>query len=216
MKVVVNKCRFTGQLFEDDAKYKKHLAKIRREMKRERQYEKVRTDFFDWLAAEKQKIVSLDMIAPWFLENQRYLMDASNAGVRPKHSNWFEPDKFYDDDVYTKFTLDGNFEQSLSNTHSCPDDGVTNWGGMDKNAPRGYIGWRCRTGGTLQRNAKHMAEYPYKMSLDLVGIKTGTGGGGNENWSYDASIFLADWPGLNDVVIAMERDRIIAKLKGVR
>jgi len=72
-----------------------------------------------------------------------------------------------------------------------------------------------------------MGSYPYDSIGKFVGLKTGSGGGGNEDWGYDVSIFLDDWPGLNqqwaDMIFEQEvtryeqeKDRIINRLKGKR
>jgi hypothetical protein len=39
-----------------------------------------------------------------------------------------------------------------------------------------------------------MHSYPYSNILALLKIRTGSGGGGNDDWSSDVKIFLADWP----------------------
>lgn len=47
--------------------------------------------------------------------------------------------KFYDIQI-TDLKIDVKF-QSVSNSHHCPFDGVTNWGGRVEGAPRYYPGW---------------------------------------------------------------------------
>jgi hypothetical protein len=216
VKIAVQKCRFTGKIFEmkDRAKYMAHLKELRAKMKTDRHLAKVNTDFASWLAEEKKKIIDVDMIIPWFLENQRYIMDANNAGIHgSRHSSH---DKFYKDDKFENMTLKVDYRQSCSNSHTCPDNGVTNWCSKDNNLPTGYKGWHGHIGGSLKRLPRHNSSYPFSNALNIVGLKTGSGGGGNEHWSYDLNIFLDDWPGLQAAVDIMEQEQIVQRLKGKR
>ena len=194
MRIEVYKCPFTGNIFEkkDKDKYIKHLEKLRANMKEDREYKKIKDKFDGWLAAEKEKITHIDMIVPWIIENQRYLMKAYNA-VDPS-SNW--DGKFHPaTDKFTKLKLTANYDPSVSNTHTCPHNGVTNWGGRVVGAPRGYPGWHGHIEGSFFRK-KDKHRYPISALFKLLRLNTGTGGGGNEEWGYSVEIFLADWPGL--------------------
>lgn len=216
MKVTVNKCPDTGKLFEDDKEYKTHRDKMRREKLAAAKDKKVKDTFFHWLAEEKKLITSVDMIPAWFLKNQRIIMDAFNVGCRGTGHNGFWV-KFKDTDEFTKFKITGvYYSRSVSNSHSCPRNGVTNWGGQRVGAPNGYPGWSVRVAGSLFRLPKDGSEYPYGDALNLIGIHTGTGGGGNESWGYDAKIFLDDWSGLKAQVDEMEQNDMVKILKGVR
>lgn len=217
MKILVNKCPDTGDLFECDTEFKKHRVKINKQKADEKKASEIRNSFFDWLRAEKMKITNPTMIVPWFMENQKTIMEAHNAGVRSKnHHGW--GDKFYPEtDEFTKFEFRNyRFEYNVSNSHTCPENGVTNWGGKVEGAPTGYPGWSGWVNGTLKRLPKHNSKYPYSDVLNLVGICTGSGGGGNESWNYDVKVFLADWPGLEEWVNEYESEIIVEKLKGRR
>jgi len=206
MIIEVYKCKTTGKLFEmhEKSKYLTHIRKVRKELNAKREYAKIKTEFKDWLDAEKDQIAELDEIVPWVLKNQKHIMKAYNAFGG---GNW--GDKAHPDtDTFTKLTLTGKYSDSVPNTHSCPSIGVTNWGGRVSGAPRGYPGYHCRIEGTLIRDKKHNGSYPANDIMKLIGIHTSTGGGGNESWGYSAEVFLADWPGL-------ERTMIVNKLKGI-
>ncbi len=90
MKVTVNKCPDTGVLIEDDAEYKRHRAKVISQKNADVRVRKVKDTFWAWLASEKLKITTIDMIAPWFIENQRVIMDAHNAGLYGKRYSFGE------------------------------------------------------------------------------------------------------------------------------
>lgn len=215
MRVQVRKCRFTGKIFEekDLKKYAAHLTKLRAERAEKRKLDKVRATFTAWLNREKKKILRPEDIPEWFLKNQRFIMDAVNAGIDNRS---FSSDKFFDTDKFTKISFNLlRYSKNVSNTHVCPKGGVTNWGCKD-DKPKGYPGWTANVKGSLERNKNHMGSYPYSGALNAVGIRTGSGGGGNESWGYGISIFLADWPGLQHTVDEMEQNEIVARLKGVK
>lgn len=193
-------------------------------MKETRRGDVIKNTFWEWLKKEKSTIHHPNQIPEWFLKNQRTIMDAHNAGVRPKHYNSFDSDKFFDTDNFEKLIFDRApvFQDLLSNSHVCPDDGETNWGNV-KTKVSGYPGWKTYIRGSHIRDKKHNSSYPYGYALKLVGLKTGTGGGGNENWGYECSIFLADWPGLQVEYANIlqrryeaEQEAIINRLKGKR
>jgi len=213
----MRKCPFTGKLFDESkiAEYIWHLKSTRDEMRAKRNLNRVKAGFSKWLRAEKLKLIHPDMVPEWFMANQRHIMDAINAGCRGKNDT--HDGKFFADDIFQKVRWEKApvFNSSASNTHVCPDNGKTNWGCKDGEI-KGYPGWRGYINGTLKRNKKHNSSYPYSSALNLVGIKTGSGGGGNESWGYDFTMFLADWPGFEVEIRKMEGDRIVAKLKGTK
>jgi hypothetical protein len=206
MRIEVYKCRFTGQIFEKDSKsdYITHLKNLRERFKDKRKDHRIKQEFNSWFSKEKEKILSPDDIPQWILANQKHLMKVYNLIGTPRYVH---KDKFYpktDEITELKFSL--AFDSKLSNTHSCPKGGVTNWGG-DPKLPRGYPGYGGRLYAKLKRDKKHMCQYPLGDFFTFFGISTGTGGGGNSDTSYDIEIFLADWPRLGEELIAK-------KLKG--
>lgn len=205
MRVQVRQCPFTGKIFEEHQlkKYVAHLAEVREGMKEKRKHNHLRKTFKEWLRKEKQKIVSIDMVVPWFLENQRTIMDAHNA---LGNVDW--DGKFYKTDKFTELSMTATYNNHVSNSHQCPDIGVTNWCAYDTTKTTGYPGFSGYVKGKLVRAKQHDSEYPYSGALKLVGIKTGSGGGGNSSWEYDCKLFLADWPGLSQQLL-------VNKLMGV-
>ena len=207
MKVQVHKCKVTGKIFEekDRTKYILHLKKIRAQQKEKRLHAIIVDGFGEWLANERANIFDVQDIIPWFLKNQRYIMDATNA-ISFRNSRDYEKfqpvDKFID--IAFKYI---RYSPFTSNSHSCPDNGVQNWCARNP-GPTGYPGWDAHISGKLIRPPKYNSSYPYSEALNLVGIKTESGGGGNESWGYDVKIFAADWPGL-------EQGLVVNKLKGI-
>ena len=207
MRITVRKCPFTGKIFEekDVLKYIDHLKRVREKQQKYHRYSCIRKEFSKWLAEERASIREIGEISPWFIKHQQYIMDATNANVFENKSPF---DKFVDGDIFTNIDISAKYCSSVSNTHVCPDSGVTNWGYRDKTLPNGYCGFEGMITGCLIRPPDAMG-YPYGEALNLVGLKTGSGGGGRNRWNYGVSIFLADWPGIGEEIT-------IARLKGIR
>lgn len=208
MRVQVHKCRVTGKIFEekDRAKYILHLKTTRANQKEERLHKKIRNEFAVWLKKERSEIYDPEDIIPWFLKNQRYIMDAANA-IKFTNDDKRWRRGFHPDDKFTKIELKVKYNYFVSNSHQCPDNGVTNWCAKNPGVTS-YPGWEGSIKGTLERPKKYDGNYPYSEALEVVGLKTGSGGGGNQGWQYDVKIFLADWPGLGQILT-------VNKLKGI-
>lgn len=216
MKIQVRKCPFTGKIFEekDLRKYVLHLMNLRERKQKERLYQRLRAEFKDWLKEERSQIKYTQDIIPWFLKNQRKIMDATNAIVLSSEYDKKYGKQFNSRDRFDDLRFDRiRYEEFLSNDRVCPENGVLNWNN-DPTKPTSYVGWKGYISGSLIRDPKHEYSYPYSEALNIVGIHTGTGGGGNKNWGYDCSIFLEDWTGLQHEIDEMKKDLIIKKLKG--
>jgi len=92
------------------------------------------------------------------------------------------------------------YSENLSNSHSSPIGMPTNWSGKAE-LPTGYPGWRGRV--TFKKEyvlskKKYMSSSDYSEINDIykgiLGLNTGTGGGGYEECSYDVSLFIDDFP----------------------
>lgn len=216
MKVVVNKCPHTGALFEDDSEYATHMRSMQRKIAEKARDQKIKDTWRDWISNEKKAIIHPDMIIPWIIDNLDRIKIAYNTGIRSKRMTGWSSDKVYDSDKFDKLEfVNLQYSNNVSNSHVEPEDGVGNWCGRNKDKPTGYPGWHGRIRGSFIREKKYNSCYPYSDLLNLVGLKTGSGGGGNESWGYDVSIFVLDWPGLKHEIDIIEQNMIVAKLKGV-
>lgn len=75
--------------------------------------------------------------------------------------------------------LEANFSLKLSNSHSCPIDGQTNWGGNKKDAPRHYQGWGGRVWVIFNKRPDSFGNINNSL------IHSGTGGYGNYDYGDD-------------------------------
>lgn len=193
MKFTGYKCRFDGKIFASSEKkaYVKYLKNIRKNMKTAREDKRTKDNTREQLSIIKLEVTDVNMIAPWIMKHEAFLIKACNV----LNLNGFLFDEFKPNDKYTNVEIGGLFyNENTSNSHVCPHNGVTNWGDKNPDLPTGYPGWYGRLGGSLYRDKKNMNSYPYSSVFKLIGVHTGSGGGGNERFSYDCKIFVADWP----------------------
>ena len=67
------------------------------------------------------------------------------------------------------FAWDIRRDTSVSNTHDCPIDGVTNWGGRDQNRPFGYPGWEGRVWIRYKSDKETWGSDPFHATLTYPG-----------------------------------------------
>jgi hypothetical protein len=194
-----------GKIFEDKAKYTAHIRKLARhrlEQKKLQIAESVKDAAWAELYEREQ---SIDDWMQMVIDNQHLfwaeaangdLWDWKNVGKqvgRGKNAGNMPMPKV----LKIKHSL--RWSDMVSNSHSCPHDGVTCWSSHEAKdgRPQGYPGW---TG-----HIEWLVEWPEE--LDYVYLHTGTGGGGGGHFnkefntycqrpSYDFRIFASDWPGL--------------------
>lgn len=193
MKVTMYKCPWTASLFKmsERDEYIEHLRTVRKKNSENRRMSRVRKEFDEWLYQEKLKIVDVNQIESWIFENQEKLIEGMVS-----INNTTNLESFYLGDRIKELKITRLRHSSrVSNTHSCPKSGITNFRCLpDK--PMGYPGWRGRIDGSLLRDKKNNSHYPITVLLNHIGLCTGSGGGGNINWGFELKIFADDWPGL--------------------
>lgn len=194
MKVQVYKCRFTKNIFEDRKKFRLHLKKLRKQQKEKRALNnmyKNRDRIFREMRESVKSIKELEQYIRdnWieFCRNMNLYESTQWGGLRV-----LPEDKF---PSLRNIKIDVVYSNLVSNSHSCPFDGITNWH-RDKNLPVGYPGWTGRIEYEMDFGGqKNKISFGSGLFIKS-GINTGTGGGGREKYSYDVRIYAADWPGL--------------------
>ena len=109
--------------------------------------------------------------------------------------------ELYDWDLDVSFRLHFG---TVSNSHNCPINGVTNWGNIDPDKPASYLGWSGQVNGTL--NGKVQKKTFGGSIADLIKekfkvIHTGTGCPGRPNEyriRISCELFLDDFPKLKE------------------
>lgn len=96
------------------------------------------------------------------------------------------------------------YEADTPNTHSCPIDGVTNWGNK-RCEPGAVLSYPSLTGKIkfIYKKDKHKIDiFGSFRHHGILGISTGTGGGGGSSSysSYEVNIWLDDFPLLKEKI----------------
>lgn len=191
-QVLAWECKSTGKLFKDKPKYISHLRKLaaaRMHEKRLQRIEDTRIQFIVNMGAEVTSFESLEEFISsnwkWFMGNAHWRRAWCTKGKRsPDHEL-----------VRCSFTQ-MRWNESTSNSHCAPRNGVENWGGKpDK--PVGYPGWHGRI--ELKVRAPKGSSGFGSDYFEKTGINTGTGGGGGvdkdgvTHYSYEVTIFADDF-----------------------
>lgn len=218
MIITAYKSETDGKIFEDKKKYQNHLRKLAK-ARRERRRIEVDMAARDSLWAELYELEQ--SIEEWrdMVIDKQDLFWSEAAHSDPY--DWKTVGKTYRGIAcpvprlleFTEFNL--SWSESVSNSHSCPHNGKTNWGGRDEDAPRGYPGWHGRVEWIVSWPKEWDGIY---LGSDLFRgssafntgrqrAHTGTGGGGGMRYSekhkchiqtfgYSFDLFAADWPGM--------------------
>jgi hypothetical protein len=181
-KVQAWQCKHTGELFpiEKEKEYKRHTNRAYRSISAQKKEARERAEFQEWVDTEKAKCKTPGQVAEFLRINFDRLNTYSyhRAGKKP---------------VVASITITGDYRNSVSNSHSCPHNGVTNWGSKaDK--PKGYPGIYGRINVEVSNGNNYtgfLSDY-----FTPVRVFTGSGGGGN----YEVTLWLDDWPGLKETV----------------
>ena len=242
-QILVWKCDEDGKIFEDKKKYQNHLRKLARERNTKRRlmlaeaqadqkwaelYEREQT-LEDWAC---MVINHQDMFWAEAAKGDPY--DWANVGKthsRRKNAVVCPIPELLE---FTRFDL--RWSNSVSNSHSCPHNGVTNFSQsynrqQGKNLPEGYPGWT----GRVEWIVKWPVEWDgFYLGGDLFAkgtfrtgrqrAHTGTGGGVGMRYSekhkchimsfgYDFRLYAADWPGLARYMV---KQQFVEVLKGQR
>lgn len=195
------RCPWTREVFESKNEFVSHLKRYRTNTIHRGILRKKRNVIFKDLINQD----SFEKIIAWVENNPRFFLEQGldrDPFSREKYKK-SQPDF---SDFWVKITyLSVSYNQSVSNTHSCPRGERTNWGGRETYAdgtpvPRGFPGWQGRIEFQINPELK-WATFGSRV-FDGLGINTGSGGGISENrYGYSVSFFSADWPGLEKSLI---------------
>jgi len=199
--ITAYKCDTTGKLFEDKAKYQKHIRKVACERRNQRKIDAAhKTEMQWWHDNFYNRVKSLAQLQAAILHHSDVF---AARGVKNYYSGIRDKLKPAPIIKFKEFGV--RYSELVSNSHRCPHDGVTNWGGREKDAPRGYPGWQGRFLYTVQSHKGQTFSYPGGSGMwEGTRIHTGTGGGGGSNFEekalfqqsfgYELELFASDWP----------------------
>jgi hypothetical protein len=200
-RITAWKCPHTGELFENERLYQNHLARLGRERRREKQRQETQLLEASWWRDFQNREMDVSDLPDAILANQDRFWAAAKKeihwNIRRRPSNMPQPVLHR----FTKFQL--HWSNAVSNSHSCPRSGVTNWGGQNSNAPRSYPGWLGQVAWEIVWPKEWDGWYPgsdlFRSTHCGIHITSGGGGGwhkGRQSFEYGVEIFADDWPGL--------------------
>lgn len=196
MKIVAYKCPDTGDIFEKKSEYDSHRRRIKVRLLNEKKRDRDLSEFKSWISDQKSSICHVDMIGPWILKNQETIMSWYNLLVE---KNTFKIGFDFIESIVFRIT----YTPALSNSHICPETGVTNWGGIEKSWPRSYPGFKGEVVLVAKKNSNPSLQFPIADFFRFIRIYV-HGGGGNKSglcmsWT---ELFLDDWPSLSQQLVA--------------
>lgn len=208
-RVLVWKCDQDGKLFEDRAKYTKHLRALARQRTQARKIARMEAEREAFIKNMSETVKSFAELEQFIHDNWAWFF--ANG---MKHNLWKCDAKPKFDHKLVKISFDNmRWSDSVSNTHSCPRDGVTNWAqSRPENAhlPKGYPGWSGQIRFTVDAGMSQHKKNPYPLdsySSDYfknTGVNTGSGSGGH-NCGYEVRLYASDWPAM---ALARERAQV--------
>lgn len=179
------RCPWTDKVYGDKRGYLKHLKELRESRMHARARALRRQRIFEELIMQPD----LARIIQWIELHPEFFFDNIISAGRDRWGD--RRAKFRDDFSIKILYFDLRWDNKISNSHSCPRSGVTNWGRYTDDRPSGYPGWQGDIAYQLSHDIGSFGIF------DKVGIHTGTGGGrGNLKCAYDVKLFADDWPGM--------------------
>lgn len=198
MQITAWKCETTGKVFEHKVKYQSHLKKLaaeRRSQAKHDAFELVQKQTFINMRNTVRSLPELKAFieANWIhfcmnaeINNRWRFIKKSKSLIHPEL-------KFF-------VVKDFRWNDEISNSHSCPIDGVKNWRGDNtmpdgSPAPRNYPGWKMSIEYQVV-GQENTSTYPYSSEAwQGTGIHTGCGGYAS-NYYFQCDLFAADWPAM--------------------
>lgn len=199
-QVLVWKSDADGKLFEDKAKYQKHLRKLARARQEARKVEQAKLAKIALLDRMGQ-VGSIDELNQFIKDNWEFFY---YNGAEQNIWRRGKPDAKRNFHEYVDVQLTGMTIANLGNTHSCPrNGGMQNFMQKD-DIPKRYPGWtgriniKVRPPSDKYKGRVYLKDGYGSDYFDGTGICTGSGGGGGgeeyKSYSYDVKIWAADFP----------------------
>lgn len=179
-------CPFTGKIYLTKKSYLLHLKSYREEQIRKINRGKRINDAIVDLNSQPNfnKIIKWIETNSWF-----FLANAKRHAFHYEYNRWPNPEDFWIKIV----CLDLQWSQCVSNSHSCPRNGVQNWS-RHTDIPRGYPGWS----GWFEFQTSHDLPGFTSDLFKQTGIHLGCGGGREKNrYGCEVRFYDSDWLALD-------------------
>ena len=176
-------CRKSGQVFLDREEFREHLLSLRSSQQHEHRRARI-IAAGDAFAAQCSSIAELEA----WLNSSSFFLDFARLN---------DPDA---NSTLTDFSFSDIHTGNCSNSHSAPRGRSTNWWGRgeagEEGVPRSYPGISCNIHFKCEIKSKDHWGCRATDFLKVIGIHTGTGGGGPEGYRYGCTIWAQHFPKL--------------------
>jgi hypothetical protein len=186
-QIIAWKSEYTGRIFECEKKYRSHIAEHKLKIRHKERHVRDLKRLHEYLFSSSSVQEYLDRI----IEKQDW---AIPRFIKDRKGNPIN-------EIFTDIYIKAYYHPTCSNSHERPFNGVTNFH-RKNDKPLNYPGLL----GSIHGN---MTGYYHNSEIfELFGLKTGSGGGGN-NFRYQITIFEDDFPVIKDYI---EKEKIRCKL----
>lgn len=191
MKIAARKCPFTGEIFETDLQYTRHLASVRGKQRQRRAWKHIGADGDAAILWATHHVTSADEFDAWFRQSWPALV---GRGYRTRsHEDITCKQK---QDIVVPKLLSSELSIGSygfqSNSHCCPSGGVTNFRG-DPALPRGYMGWVGRVNYNFDESTADRRACGFGI-FNNSAIHIGSGGGAGCGYGFDFKLWADEWP----------------------
>lgn len=189
-QITVWECAETKRLYRNKETYKKHLRKLARANLDNLAHKKRVNMCLSVFKEMRETCDTADSIEQ-FIKDHADIFWAHSAEYEA--NLWRRPIKpmpigF----AFTGVEISARFYDKISNSHSCPLNGFTNWSGQNIAIPKSYPGFDGRIHITMTHDLPSSMCNTFKST----GINTESGGGSARKLSYNMKLFLEDWPAI--------------------
>lgn len=208
-QIIAWKCPQTGKLFDQKSLYKRHLKNVAKSNIEKRKINKDREELLHFFEELSNRVRNIDQLTEEVLKNQNYFWAASSRhnSFSYRYIGKIQRGKVITIPklVYIKFKVEWN--NNISNTHSAPRNGVTNWY-REEDKPKSYPGWK----GRITFKIDGCVQLSHLFDNHICGINTVAGGGGTDSeFNYEVCLFADDWP---EMYKSHQNKELIKLIKG--
>lgn len=197
--ITAYKCEVTGKIFEEETQYTRHTKKLLAEQrKREKIIRKELNKEKWWQNNFWNRVKSIAQLKAAILQHSDVL--AKNGLEK-----YWPGDKKLLATPVVNISIDLSYSKQVSNTHSCPHNGVTNFC-RNKDFPQSYPGLIGRIDYSVRTYKDQTYRYPGSSDMwSGTRIHTCSGGGGGsrmqkgiltQSFGYGVTLFFDDWPAM--------------------
>lgn len=208
------KCKRTGQIFKSKKKFLAHIRKRRHSLHKSLQFKKIN----EKIEAFRKEATSFYQIMHWVQFNQEDMFHLGKPAMTMEDFYNFPEYDVLDPVKFNLSYLRVQYNPEISSMHRAPKNKPTN-SSRDRNLPLSYRGFTGIAEFTVSNNISSVL-HPKFSGCDMLSrpllFNPGSGGtitvpnslpqADDEIYGTTVSIFLDDWPGLDELLVIDKLD----------